>query len=257
MKVSSRSLLVISSSVLVFGVLLLGSAARCQTTAVLTVGGGGAANAGLRGHPYSAVRETETIQTLSDGTHITRKTRMQFYRDSLGRTRQEMSTIDSSGASSEPQNITILDPVEGVNYFLNPRTHTGTLIRVRPINPPNPPPKPPVPVNPPPRPPQPDAKLSSVTQQDDLGMQMMEGVWAKGTRFTTTIPANAQGNDRPLTTVSETWFSEELQATILAKRSDPRSGEMTERLTNIDRSEPDPSLLRPPADYTIIDQQHQ
>jgi len=86
---------------------------------------------------------------------------------------------------------------------------------------------------------------------------MIEGVWAHGIRTTTTIPVNAQGNDRPLVMVSENWFSDELKFQLLSKRSDPRGGETTERLTNIDRSEPDPSLFRPPVDYTITEPQRQ
>ena len=56
--------------------------------------------------------------------------------------------------------------------------------------------------------------------------------------------------------VNEAWYSEELRQNVLSKRSDP-SGETTERLTNIDRSEPDPSLFQPTADYTLTEPQHQ
>jgi hypothetical protein len=75
--------------------------------------------------------------------------------------------------------------------------------------------------------------------------------------MTTTIPANAQGNDQPIVTVFENWFSDELQIQVSSKRSDPRNGETTDSLTNIDRSEPDPSLFRLPADYTITEPQRQ
>jgi hypothetical protein len=36
--------------------------------------------------------------------------------------------------------------------------------------------------------------------------------------------------------------------------SDPRSGEQTQKLINISRSEPDASLFQPPPDYTIVDE---
>jgi len=65
----------------------------------------------------------------------------------------------------------------------------------------------------------------------------------------------SQGNDRPIVAVNENWYSDELQTQILSKRSDPRYGESVDRLTNIDRSEPDPSLFLPPADYTITEPQ--
>jgi hypothetical protein len=87
--------------------------------------------------------------------------------------------------------------------------------------------------------------------QEQLGTQMIEGVAAEGTRVTFTIPAGKIGNERPIVTVNERWYSPELQTIVLTKNSDPRMGETTYRLTNIDRSEPDPSLFQVPADYTV------
>jgi hypothetical protein len=81
------------------------------------------------------------------------------------------------------------------------------------------------------------------TRTEDLGVQSIEGVEAKGTRTTTIIPANAIGNERPIEIVYERWYSEELKMIVYSKRSDPRSGEQTYRLTNINRSEPDPALF--------------
>jgi hypothetical protein len=85
-------------------------------------------------------------------------------------------------------------------------------------------------------------------------MQMVQGIWARGTRVTTTIPVNSVGNDQPIVTVSEAWYSEQLNMAVLTKESDPRTGETTERVT-VDTSEPDPALFRPPADYKITEPQ--
>jgi hypothetical protein len=87
--------------------------------------------------------------------------------------------------------------------------------------------------------------------QESLGTQSIEGVMAEGTRVTLTIPAGKIGNERPIVTVNERWYSQELQTVVLTKNSDPRMGETTYRLTNINRSEPDPSLFQVPADYTV------
>jgi hypothetical protein len=87
--------------------------------------------------------------------------------------------------------------------------------------------------------------------RESLGKQTIEGVEAEGTRVTFTIPAGKIGNERPIVTVNETWYSTELQALVMSKNSDPRMGETTYRLTNINRSEPDPSLFQVPADYTV------
>jgi hypothetical protein len=90
------------------------------------------------------------------------------------------------------------------------------------------------------------------TRTDDLGEQNIEGVSAKGTRTITTIPAGAIGNERPIETIYEKWYSDELQMVVYSKSSDPRFGEQTYRLTNINRNEPDPSLFQPPPGYKKV-----
>lgn len=86
---------------------------------------------------------------------------------------------------------------------------------------------------------------------ESLGKQTIEGVEAEGTRTTMTIPAGEIGNERAIEVVSERWYSPELQVVVMTKHSDPRMGETTYRLTNINRSEPAKSLFEVPADYTI------
>ncbi|MGH9769695.1 MAG: energy transducer TonB [Blastocatellia bacterium] len=91
------------------------------------------------------------------------------------------------------------------------------------------------------------------TNTEPLGKLGIEGVECEGTRAVTTMPAGAIGNERPIETVNETWYSPELKMMILSKRSDPRFGESTYRVTNINRSEPDAALFQVPSGYTIID----
>ena len=88
---------------------------------------------------------------------------------------------------------------------------------------------------------------------EDLGSQTMEGVLVKGTRTTHTIPPGQIGNEAPITIVSEVWTSSELKTVVYSKRSDPRIGEQTFRLTNIVRAEPNLSLFTVPADFRIVD----
>ena len=87
--------------------------------------------------------------------------------------------------------------------------------------------------------------------RESLGTQTIEGVVAEGTRITFTTPAGKIGNERPIVTTNERWYSPELQTVVLIKNSDPRMGETTYRLTNIVRSECDPSLFQVPADYKV------
>jgi len=86
---------------------------------------------------------------------------------------------------------------------------------------------------------------------EQLGKQTIEGVEAEGQRATITIPAGEIGNEQPILIVSESWYSPELQVTVMSRHSDPRMGETVYKLTNINRAEPAHSLFEVPADYTI------
>jgi TonB family protein len=86
---------------------------------------------------------------------------------------------------------------------------------------------------------------------ESLGKQNIEGVEAEGTRTTITFPAGVMGNERPINIVSERWYSPELQTVVMTRHSDPRFGETSYRLTNINRSEPARTLFEVPSDYTL------
>lgn len=89
---------------------------------------------------------------------------------------------------------------------------------------------------------------------EDLGTQVIEGVLVEGHRQITTFPVGFQGNDRPIVTTSDSWMSPDLKIMVLTKSNDPRSGETTVKLTNLNRGEPDPALFQPPPDYTIAEE---
>jgi TonB family protein len=89
------------------------------------------------------------------------------------------------------------------------------------------------------------------TKSESLGKQMVEGVECDGVKMVMTLPAGVIGNERPIETVVENWYSPELSMMILSKRIDPRFGETSYRVTNINRAEPDPGLFQAPSDYTL------
>ena len=75
----------------------------------------------------------------------------------------------------------------------------------------------------------------------------------RAVRTTRTISAGEIGNEKPIEIVTEVWTSPDLKTIVMSKRSDPRSGEQTFRLTNISRAEPDPALFTVPADFKTIE----
>jgi hypothetical protein len=79
----------------------------------------------MKGAPYSAEMVIESSQTLPDGNRINRKTTGAVYRDGEGRTRREedvnVRTATPNGfVSSVRKTISIVDPVAGYSYSLDP-----------------------------------------------------------------------------------------------------------------------------------------
>jgi hypothetical protein len=239
----------------------------------------------VKNAPYSAEAVNESINVLADGNRILKNSTTKIFRDSEGRTRREAvagstpvgitvtvstpfgPTDAPASVSASHAQIQISDPVAGVNYVLDPETHTARKYKTFPSDP----------------------KIetaiarakqetryvgnNSVTIRDGntiismnsatsssspapwemLGSKIIEGVECDGVRTSSTIPAGRIGNERPIVITSERWYSRKLHAEVLVKRFDPRSGENTYKLINIDLSEPAAALFEVPADYTIVD----
>jgi hypothetical protein len=243
--------------------------------------GGGVSSAGsfagisegiVAGAPYSAQQITEHVQTPADGTHITQAAqKVLLYRDSQGRSRTERTVVLRPGSpisvADAPSIIEISDPVAGARYVLDPRAHRAKkmslLIPLQRLSPGNPAAVPanrvakvlPMMISPVPPGSVPTDQMRPQFSHEALGTQTIEGVVAEGSRTTVIYPIGSVGNDRPITTVSETWMSPELKMVVLSKNSDPRNGDSTTRLTHILRTEPDPSLFQAPADYEVIEPQ--
>jgi hypothetical protein len=88
-------------------------------------------------------------------------------------------------------------------------------------------------------------------KRETLAARSVNGLLASGTRVTRTIPAGTIGNSQAIDTVRETWMADDLKVPLMTKTTDPRMGTVTMELTNLNRSQPDPSLFQIPADYTV------
>lgn len=86
-----------------------------------------------------------------------------------------------------------------------------------------------------------------------LGSKMLEGVRAEGVTRSYTIPAGEIGNQMPIVVSSESWKSPELGITVYSRYRDPRSGENTLSVKNIQRTEPSADLFKVPSDYKLIE----
>jgi hypothetical protein len=218
----------------------------------------------VKNAPYSADVITETTQALPDGNHIRQSSTVRVSRDSEGRTRSEQSLRTLSGLAPNanlPQVVFITDPVANTTYALNPASHAATRSTwerspasgVRPMM----------------RRPESGVAMNAQNagaargfrrggselnlKREPLGRQTIEGLAVDGTKTTQTIPAGQIGNEQPIQIVTESWYSPELQTLVLSKRTDPRTGDIVTRLSNVSRSEPPRALFEVPVDFKVTE----
>lgn len=240
----------------------------------------------VKGIPFCATVTSDHTQVFADGNRIHTTDSSLVCRDSQGRVRREaqLNLLGAVPQGAAPKIITIEDPVAGVRYLMDT---TAKVAQKMPLMPPGLPAGATVktgggnvvfysksgsvdgpPDLPPPPPPTIGAPVMMTERvlmknapgaddnpptTENLGDQTINGIQATGTRLTTTIPAGKMGNDQPINVVSENWYSSELKATVMSKHTDPWSGQLTTQFTNVNTSEPDPSLFTVPSDYKIVD----
>lgn len=98
-----------------------------------------------------------------------------------------------------------------------------------------------------------DARWAARPATKDLGTREFGGIKAEGRLRSYEIPAGAIGNRNPIVVSDERWFAPDLQITVYAKHSDPRTGEVVSRIENVKREEPAADLFVVPPDYTVKD----
>jgi hypothetical protein len=215
----------------------------------------------VKNQPYRAQVTTENTRTLSDGSHIAQNTTAMIARDSEGR------TVRSEKLSNGPTITAIFDPVaeKHIDYISDkkvahvlPLPSPGTSSSGEPmaiggafsgfatgpggsavgffakdhaISS------------------QPGSKANTTTQS--LGTKTVEGIEVTGTRSTSAIPAGAIGNDEDLTTTREEWYSPVLKVVVQSTQNDPRFGQTTYTLSDIQQGPPDEALFQVPPDYKI------
>jgi len=87
----------------------------------------------VTGAPYTGEGVSETIQTLADGTRITRRNSTSYARDSEGRVREErtLAAIGPWASSGEPHRlITIHDPVAKETIILDEKERTARRMKM-------------------------------------------------------------------------------------------------------------------------------
>ena len=98
---------------------------------------------------------------------------------------------------------------------------------------------------------------TSKTEQthEALGTTTIQGLEAKGVLFTTLIPTGQAGNDSPITTTEEMWRTPGLPFPLRDIYDDPRTGKRTREVVSLTIGEPDLSLLQPPEGYEVVNEE--
>lgn len=203
----------------------------------------------VAGKPYSAEENTENAKGVVSTARV--------FRDSQGRVRRELTILGIAGAKPRAS-VTISDYAAKVRYELNPETMAATRTAIEilelgsdgrregeghapgHVEPPH----------------GFDGDRrgrgeghegrgaeNGARKHEDLGTQTVQGVSARGSRNTVTSGNGAISD--------ESWFSPALGIEVKAIHTDPRTGATTRTLTNIKPGEPDASLFRVPAGYTL------
>jgi len=195
--------------------------------------------------PYTAEYKITSIKTLADGSTITREDTEMTALDSQGR-RMNQTTTTRSKDQTPVVNTNVFDPVAKTD------THWSSLGKVATVTTISPGAEHGCQTGSKPMPRHSPRNKPTV---ENLGLASVQGVEARGTRTTDTIPAGEIGNEMPLVITIERWTAVAVGLKGLAVREvtdDPRSGKWSKELTSISQEEPDRALFQTPGDYQIV-----
>jgi hypothetical protein len=199
--------------------------------------------------PFSGVIQVQRTFVDQNGPVRSYKTMREIGRDTQGRIFNEVRTLEPLSFAGQPdvRGILIYDPQTRTSTHLNPQARTFTTGTVN-------------------RPPEtvPPALLyasptgtnlpqNPYVKEEDLGVHEVDGVSAHGVRETQIIPADNSGAGREIQVTDEFWYSPDLRINLIIRHNDPRTGSVTMTVTQISRTDPDPSRFQIPEGYTPAD----
>jgi hypothetical protein len=204
----------------------------------------------VTGEPYTATVTSTSIEKLANGTTITHTSTITEARDSQGRTFRCVTSPLTGMNTQGSTRTSVMDPVAHTMTEWSTQSTTATQIQL--------------PTSPhgdhaawagsgTPGGPKPGGRPGSHAQMTraTLPAQTLAGVNAEGVRTTMTIPAGAQGNDKPLVSTREVWTSSDLKIVLLETSDDPREGSHKTEVNSLTPGEPNPTLFEVPQGYTV------
>jgi hypothetical protein len=89
-------------------------------------------------------------------------------------------------------------------------------------------------------------------EHQDLGLGSIQGEETHGYRETTTINPGFVGNDRPMVSTREFWYSPRLEINLSSIVDEPQTGKQVFTVKELTTSEPEAKFFEVPADYKIV-----
>ena len=201
------------------------------------------------GQPFSADQVIRTVQHLTNGVTLTKQMTGHIYRSSAGLERSEATPDSTDPEATKPVTLAwIVDRTEHTAVLVHVQSKFATITHL---------------------PPDSTVHFGFLVQPGDnlpeqfrpgkaetaeLGQRIQDGLVMVGKRVTRTIPYDKAGNDAPLLSSKESWYSSQLNLVVEEVERDPADGERTVELTNVRREEPDPELFKISPGFKIMDQ---
>jgi hypothetical protein len=193
------------------------------------------------GAPFSFTLYTEWARPLGNGGTITFTNQRRIVRDSKGRIYQERASLVPKDGQVKTfvSTIQITDPEQHTWYNCITSTKVCDIYKYKLSTTDNFQP----------------AIGPTVTwsggsrQHEDLGVSSTLGEDTHGYRETTIVNPGVTGNDQPLVSKREFWYSPRLALNLLSIVDNPMSGHQVFTARELTTSEPDPAIFEVPEGY--------
>ncbi len=201
--------------------------------------------------PFSLTLATEWTRPFSGGGTYTLVNTRHIQRDSEGRIYEERWLLVPKGGKVQSimTSIEISDPVAHVSYNCFLGTKTCSLRSYTRSAEASYKPAPGL-----------NGALPSgdgFATYEELGTSVVEGLETTGSRETRTLNPGTYGNDQPMVTTREYWFSPKLGINLISRLESPQSGKQTFTVKELSLSEPEPQTFAAPERYSIVDEREE
>jgi len=197
----------------------------------------------ILGTPFTA-RTTLLIKILlPNGTTIQQRSSMFLARDSMGSVYRERRKIVALAEETEPrlEASIVYDRLAGTKTVCETALHVCTVTNER------------LPMRPTAEQEGPSKDGRMTLTRTFLGNETLEGIEVQHYRETRTFATGVMGNDKPISSVIEYWYSPLLQIDIATLRINPQGSSMYQRLKEISFSEPESAQFAPTEGFRIVD----